>query len=123
MASKKGVRKWLRPLGQGPWLTDPSAVRVWGRISLGTFVVALGLAFVVPRFYTMMSQPGDWAGTMIGIMLLLFLITCGSFMVMLIAWWSERAVQYCPDCLGGMTRGAYVCPSCGLRETPRKEHA
>src|SRR5688572_526202 len=122
MASKAGVRKSLRPLGQGPWLTDPSGVRVCRRISLVTGGIAIGLALVAPRYYTAMSKPGDWAHTLIGVILLLFFTAGGFLVVMLIAWWGERTVQYCPDCLRGMARGAYVCPSCGLRETPRKEH-
>jgi hypothetical protein len=121
MASTEGTRKSLRPLGQGPWRTDPAAVRFYGSISLVTCVVAMGLALVVPRYYTIISKPGDWVHTTVGIMLVLFVAALGSLAVMIVCWLGERTVQYCPECLTSMTRGAYVCPYCGFRETPRKE--
>jgi hypothetical protein len=32
------------------------------------------------------------------------------------AWIQGRSIQYCPDCLKYMTRGARVCPYCGFRD-------
>jgi hypothetical protein len=54
--------------------------------------------------------------------LLFFALLLGAFgavcgpLAMLGAWIQGWAIQYCPDCLKYMTRGARVCPYCGFRD-------
>ena len=116
MASKGGVRKYLRPIGHGPWLTDPTAVRVCGRLSLAGFGVFLSLIVLLP--HPRITPRPVWVGVVFWTMPLLFVAACGLLAVTVSSWVHERAVQYCPDCLRSMSRGAYVCPWCGFRETP-----
>jgi hypothetical protein len=114
MARREGVRKDVRPLGPGPWLTDPSGVRLGGRLALVGVVLFVGLALLLP-------QASSWAGWIIFGMATAALGGGSGATLVLVSWLAQRSLQYCPECLQSMARGAYVCPYCGFRETPRKE--
>lgn len=107
-------RKHLEPLHGGPWLVQ-RVFWFFGPMTLIGVSLTLGTGFVC----SVWKQATN--------VFTVFLAAAGALMaiggpVIGGLWWLlSRTVQTCPDCLRGMDRGAYVCPWCGFRETPRQE--
>jgi hypothetical protein len=101
-------------LGRGPWLRPhPIAQRACGFLCLG----AVGVMVVVACMLVQKISPVYHRNYTL---VWLFLSAAGLAFVSLwgfVARWDHDSKhQYCPDCLKYMTRGARVCPYCGLRE-------
>ncbi len=120
MASPQGVRKWFEPLEGGPWLTDCSVTGSCLRLSFWGFVVAFGLGMIITPF--MKGGGSNGAKNLMLLVLFLFAASAMCFLVSLAGLVNRQLMQFCPDCLRSMTRGAHVCPYCGFRETPREEY-
>jgi hypothetical protein len=101
-------------LGQGPWLRlSPVSRRGFGVLCLG-FVGAMVVLWILLE-----QQAYPFSPTSHTLVTLLF-VAGGLAFVTLLGFVEllrhDRTHQYCPDCLKYMTRGARVCPYCGLRE-------
>jgi hypothetical protein len=100
-------------LGRGPWLRpSPIAQRICGVVCLGALGVMVVAAILGPRAFPLSTASKN-----------LFLLFLGAGVTAFLALWGFVACwnhdsnhQYCPDCLQYMTRGARVCPYCGLRD-------
>jgi hypothetical protein len=106
------IPRHLGQLDDGPWLRDRTAVRFCGWMCLVTVGVLIGSLVVGP----MIDPRSTLAIIMLGTLLFgaLGVVLCP--LVMLGVWIQCRSIQYCPDCLKDMTRGACVCPYCGFRD-------
>jgi hypothetical protein len=115
MRTTPGRPRHVGLLDDGPWLRDRTAVRIWGWISVLSVLVIIGALAAFP-------PPGAARSDLAT--LLLFVLFLGGLGVlfgllgMIILWLHSRSIQYCPDCLKYMTRGACVCPYCGFRAEP-----
>jgi hypothetical protein len=100
----------------GPWLVK-RVFWVFTAIILGGVALLVGTPFV--GIVLLKQQFASCWGV------LLLLVGAGMIFGGLawgcVAWLANRFTQICPECLQGMNRGAYVCPWCGFRETPRTE--
>lgn len=111
-------RKHLYPLQGGPWLVERVFVPA-ASLTLAGLVLMVGIPFV---YMELLKQPAH--------AFIIFLMVAGAMLTVIgpaagfLGWLTNRAKQTCPECLRGMNRGAYVCPWCGFRDTPRvEEHA
>jgi hypothetical protein len=112
MRTTPGIPRHLGLLDDGPWLRDRTAVRVWGWISVLSVLVVIGALCVFP-----LADSRSALATALFVVLLFGGIgvlfgPLGTIML----WLQGRVIQYCPDCLKYMTRGARVCPYCGFRD-------
>jgi hypothetical protein len=114
-----GVRVTPRGLVPGvdtPWLTPRSWVRPGAYVVLGIISLSLILCVMIDRL-----NAQRWPNARMALVFLLVALMMGAFytlgMVVMHTLHRVRS-QYCPDCLQVMTRGAHVCPWCGLRPTP-----
>jgi hypothetical protein len=112
MRTTPGIPRHLGRLHDGPWLCDRTAVRVWGWIGFVAVGVVIGALVVGP----LVDYRSALAMALLLTMLLGAFVAVCSPLVMLGVWIQGRSIQYCPDCLQYMTRGARVCPFCGFRE-------
>ena len=101
-------------LDDGPWLRDRTAVRLCGWIWLVAVGVVIGALVVGPLVD---DRPTLAMALLLTMLLGAFAAVC-SPLAMLGVWIQCRSIQYCPDCLKYMTRGARVCPYCGFRDVP-----
>lgn len=109
-------RRYLTPLGKGPWLADRSMRWAWKWIAGTGLALILGTSLLIhglisahkPSFY----QPSPW------FLLLLFLgiLLLGCGILFGLATLLPRMGQTCPACLRGMTFGATTCPHCHFHE-------
>ncbi len=117
MARIPSGRKHLYPLHGGPWLVE-RVFWFFAAMTLGGVVLTLGTGFVCGVLW----KEARNAFTVF-LMVAGAILTVSGPVIGCVAWLTIRAKQTCPECLRGMNRGAYVCPWCGFRETPRKEQA
>lgn len=104
----------LVPIEHEPWLRAKSVVPrtlgvIFGCVGVIFVTLFLGATRVIPAL-----SPS------LGIFLLLLSALAGLVvLICLVLLWEERSsramYQYCPECLSYMTRGATVCPFCGVR--------
>jgi hypothetical protein len=99
----------------GPWLVE-RVFWVFTAITLGGLVLLVGTPFV---YTELLKQPMN--AFIIFLMLAGAMIAVFAPLIGFVAWLTNRFTQTCPECLGGMNRGASVCPWCSFRETPQKE--
>jgi hypothetical protein len=112
MRTTPGRPRHLGPLDDGPWLRDRTTARICGLISVLAVLVVLGVLGSGARI-----DPRSPRSSILFFVLLLGVI--GGLLGPLgtiILWLQGRLIQFCPDCLKSMTRGARVCPYCGFRD-------
>jgi hypothetical protein len=114
MRTTPGIPRHLGLLDDGPWLRDRTAVHICGWIWLVAVGVVIG-ALVLGEWTAPDPRSSLAALLFVALILGAFVAVCGP-LAMLGVWIQGRSVQYCPDCLKYMTRGARVCPYCGLRK-------
>ena len=98
-------RRYLVPLGDGPWLTDNSC---W-RLVLTCLVGGVGVGGVTLLLTGAQMLPPTLA-------LLLLVLTVGiivtNFVAAVALPLAIRSTQICPRCLRSMARSATTCPHC-----------
>lgn len=112
MNTEHAPPRHLAPLNTGPWLRDRRIVRIFGLICLAAMGVILGALVLGPWINpnSAMLSVCFWA------LIYAMIIEVFGLLLLLLVWVENRAIQYCPDCLQYMTRGARVCPYCGFQD-------
>lgn len=104
------------PMVGAPWLTLPPSVRPLGYVLVGTLGCFLGINAMGAH-----ASARNWH-TLVGVMVFLLVATLigafGVLGVLAMRGIQRGRYQWCPDCLQYRTRGARVCPFCGLHTTP-----
>jgi hypothetical protein len=113
MRTTPGIPRHFRLIDDGPWLRDRTAVRVWGWLSILAVGLVLGVLGYGERIDPHATSSLLFFALLLGIIGMLL-----GPLATLTLWLHSRSIQYCPDCLKYMTRGACVCPYCGFRAEP-----